>query len=284
MFRKPVLWASTLIVAALGLALTFSLIEIRSTIRIPGDVHTSIRFVDDAPITFNENFSTEVSLDGELPIPIDGTFDIPLDFELTFPVDANLRIDQDFKVATHVPVKFTFAPTAAQTREVWVDLDTEVFVDDTLEVDLQVPVSGPVQAFGFVNVPVSGTLPVKAVIPLHQPVHIKDRVKVGLAGLALDVDAMIPLDITVPIHQEVRVKGGVTGRVRKTISVPVSERLAVPLKAKMPVGLHFDAPIKVDIKEFVPIAIRFDEALPISLGGATLGASTAAAASPSARR
>lgn len=284
MFGKTVLWACTLTLLALGLAVAFSVVEIRSTIRIPGNVQTSIRFVDAAAVSFDENFSTEVALDGRLAIPIEAPFKIPLDFELTFPVDASLRIDQDFMVAADVPVKFTLTPDAKELRDVWVNLDTQVFVDDTLEVDLQVPVTGPVQAFGMLDVPVAGVVPVKAVIPIRQPIRIKDRIKVGLSNLDLDVDVNVPVKLNVPIHQDVRVRGNVVGRVRKTIVVPISEHLDVPLRAKMPVGLHFDAPIKVDIKEFVPIAIRFDEALPISLGGVTLGASSAAAASPAGRR
>lgn len=56
----------------------------------------------------------------------------------------------------------------------------------------------------------------------------------GLENLKLNVDAVLPLDVRNPIHQAVHVRGGVTGRVRQTITGPVSERIEVPRSSCRP--------------------------------------------------
>ena len=236
-----------------------------SAIRIPEEILGHVAFASDAGILFEDRFSAQATIESQMDIPIESLFSIPLDFDITLPVNATMRVEQEFEVAMDVPIQFELSPRDLSMGAVSVDLDTEIFIDDEVEVELLVPIDATIAAFGAIPVPVAGNLPVKARVPIRQPVRIRDRVDVNLANFAVKVDTVIPIKAKVPFHQDVVVKGDVTGRIRKTIQVPINQTLSIPIRETVPVGLHMAEELKINLDGFVPTRIRFDEALPVQL-------------------
>ncbi len=234
-------------------------------IRIPEEIMGHVAFAADAGILFEDRFSAQATIESQMEIPIESLFSIPLDFDFTLPVNATMQVAQEFEVAMDVPIQFELSPRDLSMGTISVDLDTEIYIDDEVEIEIMVPIDATIAAFGAIPVPVSGKLPVKARIPIRQPVRIRDRVDVNLSNFAVKVDTVIPIKARVPFHQDVVVKGDVTGRIRKTIQVPINEKLSVPILGTVPVGLHMADEVNIKLDGFVPTRIRFDEPLPIQL-------------------
>ncbi|MAL97961.1 hypothetical protein [Hydrocarboniclastica marina] len=234
-------------------------------IAVAEEIEANVSFAEAASIQFAEEFSVGASIDSEVEVPIESTFSVPLDFELTFPVSTTMRVDQDFAVSMDVPLRFELTQDDVQLGRMLIDVDTEVSINDEVEIEMEVPVDATLAAFGFMPVPVSGTIPVRTRMPINQPIRIKDQIEVNVADFGMVVDTVVPLTMQVPIHQDVTVKGEVTGRVRKTIQVPISERLRVPIKQTVPVSLHLAEGVKIRMDDFIPTRIRFDQPLPVQV-------------------
>src|SRR5690606_14802166 len=126
-----------------------------------------VAFASDAGILFEDRFSAQATIESQMDIPIESLFSIPLDFDITLPVNATMRVEQEFEVAMDVPIQFELSPRDLSMGAVSVDLDTEIFIDDEVEVELLVPIDATIAAFGAIPVPVAGNLPVKARVPIR---------------------------------------------------------------------------------------------------------------------
>lgn len=178
----------------------------------------------------SEWIPVEVSLGGSVPVRLSKVLevDVPIHDEV------GVLIDDDFTV----PVDATVS----------VPIDQEIFVEAEVPVDTEIPLEGAdvrtrLLGLGNVRLPLTGSFPVRMVVPLKRSIHVKT-------------------------HADVRIQEEVTVHVKKQLTLPLDlkMRLHLPIDDVFDVRLPPDLAVKARMPQRVPVDVNLR--LAVSKSGA----------------
>jgi hypothetical protein len=159
------------------------------------------------PVQLSKVLEFEIPIRREIEVLIDDDFRVPVDTNLTIP------IDQDVYVETEVPVDTSIALEGAEVRaRLW--------------------------GLKEVSFPLSGSVPVRTILPLRQAVHVRTRADVHLCE---QVPVHVKKRLTLPLDFKVRVK------------LPIDEVFDVRFAGDIGLTARLPQQIPVDVE--VPLAV-----------------------------
>ena len=80
-----------------------------------------------------------MNLERELEVPINEVFTVYLDMDVDVPIEQAIRVNQDVLVDTLIPISMNLTEKELSFKDLRVPIDTEVFIDDVIELDVKVP-------------------------------------------------------------------------------------------------------------------------------------------------
>jgi len=155
-------------------------------------------------------------------IKVEGVAAAPLNIEMPF--EAEVKLDDALNLALEVPIHMTLTERELDLSQLAVPIDTEIFIDDTIAVDLILPIETQAQTLLGVTVPVKIEVPVHTRVPLKQKVRVRDTIKVPVKQLQIPVHIDIPVQLKVPIRDMLHARGTVRVSILdQTLSATVDE-------------------------------------------------------------
>ena len=200
-------------------------------------IPVSAKIKKDIEIQLPQQFSANILIDKHLTIPLDETLEVPLNMTVTAPVEADVLVDQVLDLNVDVPIDVVLTPKELTLEKLRIPLDTELFVDDTVQIETTLPVKIRVKdeitvAVKDFRAPLKMVTPIRAQVPVKQMLHIVGTVKVSIQQ-------------TLPIH------------VKKVIGTTISDAVPVSIAMgnKLPISLEatFDSDVKIE--GIVPIQL-----------------------------
>ena len=212
-----------------------------------------------------KDVSADVKL-GPMSIPLDTTFQVPIDFVLDVPLDTEVALDDTLELNARVAIDTVLTERELDLRHLKIPIDTDVFVDDTFAIELVVPVDSEVTTLLGVKVPVKMSIPVKAKVPIHQKVHIRDVIEVAVPKLRVPLHLTLPVHAQVPLAQSLRVRGSIRVPVKRNIAVPVKQLLQVNARDPIAVTVKLEGKLPAELKTNLDTSVTIDQAIPAHLG------------------
>jgi hypothetical protein len=271
--------AGALLACALAGAMGWTLSRYRLVLRVPDPVNVAV--VEAVPLRASVAQAVDVRVDqdivaqaklGALDVPVDQTLRIPLHADLDLPVDAQVSVDQAFDLALDVPIHTVLSEHELRIADLVVPLDTDVFVDDVLQIETTIPLDTHVTTTLGVSVPIKGDLPVRARVPIHQKVHLRDNLSLKVEHLTVPLDATIPVVVHVPFKQDLSVRGRVNAKLREPIDVPIRHTLHLNLNEPVAVNARFTGSLPAQVTADLHTTVDIDRPLRTRLGPIAFGA------------
>jgi hypothetical protein len=169
----------------------------------------------------------EISLDRALPVKLSKV----LEFEIPIRKNVEVLIDDNFTV----PVEATLA----------IPIDQDVYVETEVPVNTSMTLEGAevhTRLWGFkeISLPLSGSVPIRTVFPLRQPVHIRTRADVRISE---SVRVHVKKLLTLPLDLKVRVKLPIDD----IFDIRVADNIAV--KARIPEQIPVDVQVPLAVSK-----------------------------------
>jgi hypothetical protein len=203
---------------------------------------------------------------GALSFPIDTTFQAPLDFTLDVPIDTDVALDDTLDLDARVAIDTVLTERELDLRHLKIPIDTDVFVDDTIAIEVVVPVDSEVTTLLGVKVPVKMNVPVKTKVPIHQKVHIRDVIDVGVPKLRVPLHLTVPVRAQVPLKRSLRVRGNVRVPIKRSVAVPIKQLLHVETRDPIAVTVKLEGKLPAELKTNLDTEVTIDQAIPAHLG------------------
>ena len=165
------------------------------------------------------------------PIPVEVTIGEAIPVKLSKVLEAEVPIRKDLKVWIDddftIPIDTTFS----------IPIDQEIYVETEIPVETSIPLAGAgIQAdlWGLksLSLPLSGSIPVKILIPFRGPIQVKTRADI---------------------------------QVRKTLTVHVRKQLSFPLDLRVRVKLPIDDIFEVRFPERLDVNARVPGQIPVNV-------------------
>jgi len=264
------------VLAALGLVATASAwalahvglrISMGNTVLVGIEGRVPFRARIDKPlqVAVDEALTAKVKLQ-DLAIPLDEVMRVPLKLDLQVPIDTEVAIDDSLELELNVPIDMVLTERELDMSSLEVPLDTEIFIDDTIAVDFVVPVDTEVTTVLGVKVPVKLNVPIKANVPVKQKVRVRDTLKVPIKKLRLPFHATIPIKLSVPLKKTFRVKGLVKAPLRETIEIPIKQTIHPKLAGDLEATVKLEGNMPARLEGELDADVSLDQPLPAKIG------------------
>ncbi len=148
---------------------------------------------------------------------------VPLKTQLTIPIKADVMIDTVIETRIDVPLELTLDKQSLQLEQLDIVLDETLHIEDTVTVDLNIPLDSTVKAYNLVNVPVEGTLPLKLNVPINQEIRVKGSLRPQVRSFSIPLKTRVSVPVAVPIKQKISIEADVTVNLDHTMVVPLEE-------------------------------------------------------------
>ena len=213
-----------------------------------------------------QRFGANVLLNQHLTIPLDETLDVPLNMTVAAPVEADVLVDQILDLNVDVPIDVVLTENELTLDKVQVPLNSDVFIDDTLQIETTLPLDTTVKSVMGVPIPIKASIPIKMSVPIKQTIRVKDDVTVDVKHFRAPLKMVMPIRAQVPVKQKLHIVG--------TVKVPIEQMLPVHIKKIIGTTLQNAVPVSVAIGNKIPISLKasFDSdvqingTIPIKLG------------------
>ena len=143
-----------------------------------------------------------------------------------------------------MPIDTVLTERELDLSHLTVPIDTDMFVDDAIDLDTVLPIDTEITTTLGIKVPVKARIPVKMKIPIHQKIHVRDTLVLGVRKLRVPLKLTLPVRVHVPIDQSFHVRG--------MIHAPIKQRLRVPLHKTISAKLATDTPVQVKLSGQMP--------------------------------
>jgi len=222
------------------------------TIRILDPLYTMIKVLDPLKIRLNESF------------------DVPLIMNLLVPLNTEFYMNDTLDLAFDLPVDILLTQAEMPLNGLVVPFNQRLFIDDSLAVDFSIPMDSKVRTAlrdkgKGIGVFINGEIPVKATIPIHQYLTVKDTIIINAQDYKVPLKTIIPVKAQVPIRQWVRVSGEITVPVNQTVSIPLSKVVTTPVLENFRAEVVTQKPVRTGFESGLNATSSFSKPLTVTM-------------------
>ena len=225
--RKIILWGLVIFVLGFGLVVLISYKTFQYFYSKAGDPLVVYTIDKNIEASVPEWINVEVNAEEAIPARLSKV----LELEIPIREDVEVLIDDDFSVPVNAALS--------------VPLDQDIYVETEIPVDIQIPLEGIQVETRILGVkrslPLSGTFPVKTVVPVRRPLHIKTTANVQLQETVM---VHVKKKLTLPLDLNLQVKIPIEG----VFDVHFADmfNLNARMPEKIPVDVHVEMAISKD--------------------------------------
>ena len=207
-----------------------------------------------------------VLINQRLAIPVNEILEVPIDMNINAPVKADVLVDQVLDLNVDIPIDVVLTEKELNVEKLQIPLDTELFIDDTLQIETKLPVDTTVKSLLGIPIPVKGTIPVKMAVPIKQKIRVKDEITVGVKQFRAPLKIVVPIRAQVPVKQMLHVEGTVSVPIRQTLPIQVRQVVNATLPDAIPVSISMDKKLPIALKAAFDTDVKITGTVPIQLG------------------
>jgi hypothetical protein len=234
--------------------------------RPTGDLPVHVTIDGGVEVGFTQPLESTIVIRDPIHVAIDRAVTVPLDLQVDVPIDTMVMVDQVIDVAMKAPLDVVITERELQLEHLTVPIDTSVLVDDKIPIDTIVPIDSAVTSVLGLSVPVKANLPIHLVVPIKQPVHIHDTIQLAVTQLRAPLHMVVPITAKVPIKQGVHVTGEIHVPIHRTIPVtlgalsitPTPEPIHVTVALPEATPVHLTATLSPTITLPEPVQVGLD--------------------------
>lgn len=180
-----------------------------------------------------------------LRINLSETFEVPLVMEILVPFDTKFFMDDTLELEFDLPVDLLLTQSEMPLENLIIPFNQKLFIDDSLAVDFSIPMSSKLKAALRKKGKGIGMW-VKGDIPVQAVIPIKQHLQVIDTIVMSAQGYEVPLRTTIPVKAMVPIKQAV--RVSGELLVPVSQTVSIPLSKSVtaPVLDKFRAEVEAE--------------------------------------
>lgn len=161
-----------------------------------------------------------------LRINLAETFDVPLIMELLVPFDTEFFMNDTLDLEFDLPVDLMLTQKEMPLNNLVIPFNQKLYIDDSLAVDFSIPMSSKLKAALRSKGKGIGMW-VKGDIPVQAVIPIKQHLQVIDTIIMSAQDYNVPLRTIIPVKAQVPIKQAV--RVSGELLVPVNQKVSIPL-------------------------------------------------------
>ena len=248
---SPTVKATSLVLLILGvgtIVATYSGIAIsidfkKQSLPVATEVAFTAEVQEQIRIIMMEDLETFIRINDSLSIALNKTIELPLNLSLIVPIDNEFHVQETLTLEFDLPLSFVLSDSIATVEYMEVPFNQSLFINDSLEIDIVVPVNERIKTkmkfFPHVSMPIETNIPIKTKIPISQSLQVNDTILIASDNFKIPISTVLPIKVDVPFNHKMRIIGEIIVPINQNISVPLS------MNVKTPVLNEFNASVKV---------------------------------------
>jgi hypothetical protein len=178
-------------------------------------------------------------------------------------------VDQVLDLNFEVPIDVMLTQKELNLGKLQIPLDTELFVDETVLIETTLPLDTSVKSLLGASIPVKGSIPIKMSVPIKQKIRVKDQITVDVKQFRAPLKMVIPIRAQVPVKQVLHIVGAVKVPIKQTLPIHVKKDIGATLANTVPVSIRMDNKLPISLEEF-DCDVEIEGTIPIKLGTLTI--------------
>ena len=211
-------------------------------------------------IIMMEDLETIIRINDSLSIVLNKTIELPLNLNLIVPIDNEFHVQEILTLEFDLPLSFVLSDSIASVEYMEVPFNQSLFINDSLEIDIVVPVNERIKTkmkfFPHVSMPIETNIPIKTKIPISQSLQVNDTILIASDNFKIPISTVLPIKVDVPFDHKMRIIGEIVVPINQNISVPLSMNVKTPVLEEFSASVKVINELPMKITSEMKIAIR----------------------------
>jgi hypothetical protein len=211
-------------------------------------------------IIMMEDLETIIRINDSLSIALNKTIELPLNLNLIVPIDNEFHVQEILTLEFDLPLSFVLSDSIASVEYMEVPFNQSLFINDSLEIDIVVPVNERIKTkmkfFPHVSMPIETNIPIKTKIPISQSLQVNDTILIASDNFKIPISTVLPIKVDVPFDHKMRIIGEIVVPINQNISVPLSMNVKTPVLEEFSASVKVINELPMKITSEMKIAIR----------------------------
>ena len=153
--------------------------------------------------------------------------------ELTVPLNTEIFMDQILDLEFDLPVDILLDQYEMPLKNLKIPFNQKLMINDSMNLDFSIPLESTIKTnfkrFLNVGLPVKAMIPVNQKIAIHQTLQVEDTLTLSMQDYQIPLKTIIPVVAKVPVRQKVKIQGELTVPINQMIKIPLSKEISTPV-------------------------------------------------------
>lgn len=213
------------------------------------------------------DLETQIRINDDLKISLNEKFDVPLEMELLVPLNTEVFMDQVLELNFDLPVDIVLDQSEMPLNDLVIPFNQKMKIVDSLDVNFSIPLDTKIRTnfkkFFNVNLPIQAEIPVSQKIPVNQPLQVNDTLTLSMMDYQIPLKTTIPVSAQVPIKQLVKIDGELLVPVNQDVSISLVKVISTPVMESFTAEVKTLNKLETEFKSTLKTNATFSEPLQV---------------------